>query len=161
VPIASSAGELTPLSIDSGRILVDEGGGTLAVLDREGATVATIAAPAYSEAKLQGADLVVHVGEVVEDFDAASGTLRHAWPANADARLDDVQAGVAVLVADGRVELLRLTDGRMRTISVPGTGPVHAQLEAPGLFYSFSVASGVYRGRVLFVPFAELFPSSR
>lgn len=41
VQIASSAGTLTPLSVDEGRILVDHEDGTLELLDSEGAALRT------------------------------------------------------------------------------------------------------------------------
>lgn len=156
VEIASSSGELTPLAADSDRILVDEGSGMLAVLDAEGSSHTTVFAPGHAEARLQGPDLVVHQGLRVTDYDTETGMELHTWPVPADAMLEDVQGGVAVYITAMSVHLLRLADGRDAAIDPPGHGPLHAALEAPGLFYSYAVDDGELSGRVAFVPSAAL-----
>jgi hypothetical protein len=52
-----------------------------------------------------------------------------------------------VLIRDNRVMLLRLQDGRSRTLT-PGRGPVLAELKPAGLYYSYRVGEG---GRLVFV----------
>lgn len=52
------------------------------------------------------------------------------------ARLEDVQSGIAVYVVRRAVRLLRLSDGSDAVIRRAASGRVHAQLEAPGLFWS-------------------------
>jgi hypothetical protein len=69
-------------------------------------------------------------------------------------RLADYQDGLAVYVVGHAVHLLRLSDRLDSAIRVPGVGPVHAQLEPSGLFYSYSPVAS--RGRVVFVPLARL-----
>ena len=59
-------------------------------------------------------------------------------------------------IAGRTVHLLRLSDRRDATIRAPGVGPVHAQLEPSGLFYSYSPAASPGRGRVALVPLASL-----
>jgi hypothetical protein len=79
-------------------------------------------------------------------------------------RLADYQDGIAVYVAGRTVHLLRLSDRRDATIRAPGVGPVHAQLEPSGLFYSYSPAGSPGRSRVALVPLASLlagFPKGR
>ena len=71
-------------------------------------------------------------------------------------RLADYQDGIAVYVAGRTVHLMRLSDRRDVTIRVPGVGPVHAQLEPSGLFYSYSPAGSLGRGRIAFVPLADV-----
>jgi hypothetical protein len=71
-------------------------------------------------------------------------------------RLEDFQSGIAVYVAGRDVHLLRLSDKRDVRIRAPGIGPVHAQLEAPGLFYSYRPAASPGRGRVTFMPMAAV-----
>jgi hypothetical protein len=156
VQIASSSSELTPLAVDTGHILVDEGSGTLAILDASGADLLRVAAPGFAEARLQGSDLVVHAGATLDDYDSASGALLHAWLLPANATLEDVQDGVAVYVTSAQIHLLRLSDGRDAAITPPGAGPLHAQLEPAGLFYSYSVLDSDRPGRVAFVPSANL-----
>jgi len=156
VQIASSSGELTPLAVDDGRILVNEGSGTLAILDANGAEHLKVAVPGFMEATLQGRDLVVHTGETLADYDAMTGVLVHAWHVSADATLQDVQDGLAVYVTSSEVHLLRLDDGHDSTIRPPGSGPLHAQLDSAGLFYSYTADDAAHPGRVIFVPFAQL-----
>lgn len=155
VQIASSQTGLTPLDVDNGRILVDEGSGELAVVSTSGATLATVSAPGFSEARLQGADLVARIGGTIVDYDAATGLLVHTWPAPPSCVLEDVQGGIAVCVSGTAVHLLRLADGRDASIVPPGAAPFHAQLQPAGLFYSYTV-SGRRPGRVAFVPSSAL-----
>jgi hypothetical protein len=56
-----------------------------------------------------------------------------------------VQSGIAVYVLKKAVHLLRLSDGRDVVLLRAARGPVHGQLEAPGLFWS-------HASRVEFVP---------
>jgi hypothetical protein len=71
-------------------------------------------------------------------------------------RLEDFQSGIAVYVVGRDVHLLRLADKRDVRIRAPGLGPVHAQLEASGLFYSYRHAASPRRGRVAFMPMAAV-----
>jgi hypothetical protein len=71
-------------------------------------------------------------------------------------RLEDFQSGIAVYVVGRDVHLLRLSDKRDVRIRAPGLGPVHAQLEPSGLFYSYRPAASPGRGRVAFVPMAAV-----
>ena len=71
-------------------------------------------------------------------------------------RLEDFQSGIAVYVVGRDVHLLRLSDKRDVRIRAPGLGPVHAQLEPPGLFYSYRPAASPGRGQVAFLPMAAL-----
>jgi hypothetical protein len=160
VQIASSSGDLTPLAVDSGRVLVREGSDTLVILDAAGAELSRLTVPDFTEASLQGSDVVVHSGGDLDDYDAATGALLHAWPVPADAHLEDVQVGVAAYVTGSAVHLLRLSHGRYSVVTAPGTGPIHAQLEPQGLFYSYSVADSERPGRLAFVPSAAL-PSTK
>lgn len=149
--IATSTAGLTPLAVDSDRILVEVDADELALLDAAGATLLTVSAPGHGAAQLQGRDLVVQSGLTLADYDAGNGALLHEWPLPADARLEDVQDGTAVYVTATDVHLLRLADGRDVAIHPPGHGALHAQLEPAGLFYSYAVDDGVLPGRVAFV----------
>jgi len=71
-------------------------------------------------------------------------------------RLEDFQSGIAVYVVGRDVHLLRLADKRDVRIRAPGLGPVHAQLEPSGLFYSYRPAASPGRGRVAFMPMAAV-----
>ena len=159
VEIAASEKGLTPLSVDAGRILVDRGDGLLEMMAADGSSLRTFQLnPALVRgALLQGRDLVVLTPDSVEITDSDTGQFKQRWPTpSADARLVDVQDGIAVLVAGSDIHLLRLTDGRDTVIRVPGSGPVLAQLEPNGLFYSFTTDDSKYPGRVMFVPENQL-----
>jgi dipeptidyl aminopeptidase/acylaminoacyl peptidase len=159
VEIASSTGALTPLSVDAGRILVDHEDGTLEILDSDGRSFRSfqLNASLVRGARLQGRDLVVLTPDAVEVTDAQTGAFLRRWPSpSPDARLMDVQDGIAVLVVAAKVHLLNVWTGVAREIEAPGPGPVNAQLEPSGLFYSYRVDDAKYPGRVAFVPFDDL-----
>jgi hypothetical protein len=64
-------------------------------------------------------------------------------------RLADLHGDLAVYVLGRELHVLRVTDGTDVVVRRPATGPVHAQLEAPGLSYSAG-------SRVFFIPRREL-----
>jgi hypothetical protein len=152
VQIATSAAELTPLGVDDGRILVNEGGGILAILDRNGTTLLTVTVPDATEASLGGPDLVVHRGAELDVYDATNGALLHSWPLPAGtATLEGVEGGLALYVASDVAHLLRLTDGN--DVGLPALGrDLHARLTPAGVFESYSVTDPRYPGRVALVP---------
>jgi hypothetical protein len=158
--IATSAGPLTPLSVDAGRILVDHEDGTLELLGSDGSSLQTfhVYLGDFLGARVQGRDVVVLKHASIADYDASSGTLLHEWSLPAGQRhLEDVQDGIAVYVSGTDIHLLRFSDGRDSVIHVPGNSwTVHAQLEASGLFYSYGVDDPDYPGRIAFVPFDQL-----
>jgi hypothetical protein len=159
IQVAASPGALTPLSVDAGRILVDRENGTLELMTPQGTILRTfhLNAAIVRGARLQGRELVVLTTASVEVTDVETGAFLRRWPLPLQqARLEDVQDGVAVLVAEKRISLLRLSDGRGAEIDVPGSGPVLAQLEPAGLFYSYRADDARYPGRVAFIPFDGL-----
>lgn len=115
--------------------------------------------------KISGSQVaVLRVGQI-DVYTRSRDTMR-SWPvptarsygddycgvvrcALAALRLADLQGDLAVYI-DGRdVHVLRVSDGTDVVIRRPAVGPVHAQLESTGLFYS--------AGRnVFFIPRAEL-----
>jgi hypothetical protein len=116
-------------------------------------------------AKISGSQVVVlRVGQI-DVYTSSRDTMR-SWPvpaarsygddycgvvrcALAALRLADLQGDLAVYI-DGRdVHVLRVSDGTDVVVRRPAVGPVHAQLESSGLFYS--------AGRnVFFIPRSEL-----
>jgi hypothetical protein len=64
-------------------------------------------------------------------------------------RLADLHGELAVYVLGRELHVLRVTDGTDVIVRRPTSGPVHAQLEAPGLSYSAG-------RRVFFIPRREL-----
>jgi Tol biopolymer transport system component len=71
----------------------------------------------------------------------------------------ETRRGVSILVSGGVVRLRRLADGAERTISAPAR-IFDAELEDDGLFYAFNRSRGSFRGRIVFVPFDELFSAA-
>ena len=161
VQVGSSTGALTPLSVDAGRILVDHEDGTMDIRTADGSVVRsfTFDAEQVKGARLQGNDLVVQTPTALEITDASTGDFLRRWPLPAaDVTLADLRDGIAVLVAGTDIHLLRLSDGHDTLIHTPGTGPVLAQLEPAGLYYSYTTNDTKYPGRVVFVPHSQLGP---
>ena len=159
IRIATSPTALTPISVDGGRILVDHEDGTFELLRRDGTLIRTfrLNAAVVRGVRLQGRDLVVLTTSAIEVTDAETGTFLGRWPLPAaDARLEDVQDGVAVFVAGSEITLLRLRDGTSSVIEAPSSRNVLAQLEPSGLFYSYRVDDAQYPGRVAFIRIEEL-----
>jgi hypothetical protein len=159
VQIASSAGALTPLSVDGGRILVDHEDGTMGILASDGSVLRsfTFDEASVRGARLQGNVLVVQTSASLEVTDATTGVFQRRWPLpTPNAALTDLQSGIAVLVAGTDIHLLRLSDGADAVIHTSGTGPVLAQLKPSGLFYSYTADDPKYPGRVVFVAYDRL-----
>ena len=158
VQIGSSPGALAPLAVDAGRILVDHQDGTLKLLGSDGSSLGIVRYEPGNlrGAKLQGRDVVVLTQGTIEHYDAGTGERLHEWPlAAGDARLEDVQSGIAVYVSGDYVYLVRLSDGATVALPSRGAKPL-AQLEEPGLFYAYRTEDASYPGRVAFIPFDEL-----
>lgn len=159
VQIAAGTGALTPLSVDAGRILVDHEDGTMEIRTADGTVLRsfTFDEASVRAARLQGNDLVVQTPTSIEVTDATTGLFQRRWPLpTPDATLTDLQNGVVVLVAGTDIHLLRVSDGADSVIHTPGGGPVLAELEPSGLFYSYTADDSKYPGRVVFVPFDRL-----
>ena len=104
-------------------------------------------------ARLDGGRLVVWRFGVLQVYDVATGVLELSRPMPAGYRLADVDGGIAVLLGTNTIMLLRLDDGHSLTVT-PGQEPTLADLEPPGLYYSYATGDG--GGRVVFLPRAEL-----
>lgn len=135
--ILGGATARTVTSVSDGLIAIRGGLGVLTVVRSDGSVVHRFGIGAQT-AKLDGArTVVIRTGTKLTPWDlstAVDETPRYMK--GSAARLEDVQSGIAVYVLRGEVHLLRLSDGRDVTIRRAVTGPVHAQLEAPGLFWS-------------------------
>jgi Tol biopolymer transport system component len=142
-----------PDSVSGGLIALREPG-AVTVLDEQGKLVREFpfAPDDVGAARLDGGSLVVWRFGRLEVYDVATGAYELSRPVPGGYRLADVDGGIAVLTSADRVELLRLDDGR--SFSLPGGDPTLADLEPAGLYYSYATGDG--RGRVVFVPRAEL-----
>jgi len=127
----------------------------VAVLDGQGKLVRVFpfAAGEVGAARLDGGSLVVARAGVIEVYDAATGAAQLQRPLPSDYELADVDGGIAVLRQKNTIRLLKLSDGRSLTLT-PGRGPVFADLEPPGLYYSYATGDG--RGRLIFLPRTEV-----
>ncbi len=141
-------------SVSAGMIAIREPD-AVAVLDAHGALVRVFpfGRDEVRAGRLDGARLVVARPAVLEVYDVATGKSQLQRPLPAGYRLTDVDGGIAVLRKDDTIMLLRLDDGRSFTLT-PGRGHRFAELEAPGLYYSYATATG--EGRVEFMPRADV-----
>ncbi len=142
-------------------IVVGARKGLLEVLNAGGKLVRTldVRVAEVSRVALDGSSLVVQRGRSVDVYDLDSGRLVSTWP-KAKGLLEDAHGGIAVCVSDTAVHLIRLADGRDVVLSTPtkgfGEGPLRAQIEAAGLFYSYTNYKAARPGHVVFVPYRQL-----
>jgi WD40 repeat protein len=144
-----------PVDSVSGRLVAVREPDGVAVLDERGALVRflTFEPADVTAALLDGGCLVVARASTLEVYDAATGARRTSRSLPEGYRLVDVDGGIAVLIHADTIELLQLDDGRSTTLT-PGRGPVFADLEPSGLYYSCADGTG---GRVVFLPRPRLF----
>jgi hypothetical protein len=176
-PVISAAGSLRLLAVGAG-LVVMRSGDEVAVRGLDGTVAYTGTFAGLRAARIDARVLLVLTRTGTQSslwtVDLSSGQRSGPWilPAArstgddpcgdpsgcrlAALRLEDYQNGIAVYVVGHVVHLLRLAEKRDASIRVPGVGPVHAQLEPSGLFYSYSPAGSRGRGRVAFVPVGRL-----
>jgi hypothetical protein len=128
---------------------------SLAVLDRTGSQRLSLPVDAAA-AELAGNELVAAVGGSLNDYDAVTGVLRHSWPVanETPARdclfwagpecvgfvyaepphyvLQDAARGLAAYTLDGRLHVLRLSDGKDSVVGFAG----EARFMDSGLAYA-------------------------
>jgi Tol biopolymer transport system component len=145
-------------SVSAQRIAIREEN-AVAVVDEHGALlrVFSFAPGDVRAARLDGDRLVVARPSSLDVYDVVSGQALVQRPLPAGSALLDADGGVAVMRREQTIMLLRLDDGRSATIS-PGADPLNADLEPPGLYYSYTTKDG--GGRVVFVARSELFGAS-
>ena len=102
---------------------------------------------------LDGDRLVVARSGQVEAYNLRNGALELQRPLPPGYFLADVSRGIVLLQHKGTLLLLKLENGRTYTLQ-PGRGHVSAELEAPGLYYSYATPQG--GGQLVFVPRSEL-----
>lgn len=168
--VVSGADAFAVVDVDAGRIAVLRDDGRLVILDRLGNRLSAFPLgkkgmqPEQSidrwPVRLAGRLIVALRGTTIEVRDAASGALRHRWVAvrsEAPITLEDARGSFAVYKAGIALHVLRLSDGADRLIEIPDAeGPVHAELERGGLYYSYNTPVGAKHGRIAFVPLHEL-----
>ena len=137
-------------SVSSGLIAL---GG--AVLDARGDLVRLFpfAPEEVSAARLDGGRLVLQRSGMLEAYDVTFGFRELSRPLPQGSQVEDVDGGIAVLEVPRGTMLLRLNEGRSFTVA-PGKAPRAADLEPPGLYYSYATHDG--QGRVTFMPRPEV-----
>jgi len=160
--IRSGEDAFEAVAVDSGRVaLQGVRDGSVIVVDSHGhrLTSGAITGSTSSGTAMQGTQVVTLHGTTMQVWDASSGHLNGSvtLPAGAGAPLlRDVQNGLAVYLRGRAVHVVRLADSKQAAFVVPGRRAVDAQIEAPGLFYAYNATGGSSRGRVVFVPWADL-----
>ncbi|MEP6909403.1 MAG: hypothetical protein ABI896_03095 [Actinomycetota bacterium] len=128
----------------------------VAVLDAQGTLLRTFpfTPEDVSVARIDRGHLVVARLVLLEEYDVATGTLELSRPLPARYTLGDFDQseGIVLMRRPKTIMLLRLADGASLTLR-PGHGPVLADLNARGLYYSYAVGRG---GRLVFIPRSKL-----
>ena len=183
-PVASAVAPAV-VAVDANRIAAQNADGSVVIYSASGAALQSIPIPSgkFSGFALQGSQLVTIRNGRLELYDVSSGKLVKTTRLPAGALLRGLQKGLAAYVTGPemkysnpafdtyvyrKVHVLRLSDGKGVTYSAPAvngknlihlmpeTSSVDAQIEASGLFYSYTLVRGRSPGRVVFVPFAEV-----
>jgi Tol biopolymer transport system component len=159
VPLPINATGL--LDTDAGRIVVQTGKTSLAVISSDGAILARIPVPANAGVRLGGSLLGVATRTTLSVYDAGTGALAYQLPlagASGVPRLLTIGAGYAVYTSGIELHLLRLDDGNDRIVDLPGQDgqAPQALLTTEGLFVAYVRGYDPQPGRILFVPAANL-----
>jgi len=147
--------QAAPVDAASGALIAVKRLGTVTVLNDQGTIVRSFPfSPAdVSAARLDGGHLVVARSYTLESYDVATGTLERSQPLPAGYQLAEVDGGIAVLRRAQSIIVLRLDNGASLRLA-PGQPPMFADLETPGLYYSYATGDG--GGRVVFLSRADL-----
>lgn len=146
-----SGADAAPVDSVSGKLIAIREPDAVAVLDAQGklVNVFPFGLKEVRAARLDGGRLVVSRSGSLEVYNVATGVGELQRPLPAGYALTDVDGGIAVLQRARTIMLLRLDDGRLVKIT-PRRGPVLAELEPTGLYYSYTTADG--GGRLVLVP---------
>ena len=138
-----------------GGLIAEYRGANIAVLDDRCSLVRLLrfGANGVDTALLDRRRLVVTRSSRLDVYDVASGARVLTGSLPAGYRLADIHGGIAVLRRGRHVLVLRLSDGHSFLLW-PARGPVQAEIEAPGLYYSYATPDG--RGSLELIPYAEL-----
>jgi Tol biopolymer transport system component len=153
--IRSEPAGLTAMATDGQRVAALRSDGRLEILGANGRLLASLAIPGpVRGASLSRRHLVVLTNTQLLAYTIGTRKIERRWSlarTSAERKLAGV-AGELVAYTEGRtIRLLRLTDGRRRTLQVEGVGQVRAALTSAGLFYAYAVKGSDHPGRVAFV----------
>jgi hypothetical protein len=146
------------LDASTTRVVIRAATGAVSVLDTKGAAKAVLAF-GKSEAlaaRLAGSRLVVHVAKALRLVEPSSGAIVRTFAVPAGAALAGATPTLAAYVSADVVHVVRLSDGRDRTVG-SAKGLIVARLTSAGLAYAWNVPGGGAKpGRVAWVTAAEL-----
>jgi hypothetical protein len=153
-----------PLTAAGGGRMALESEGTITILGRSGARVATIPASPGDPTRaiaLSSTRLAVTRTFALDLYNPVNGAKLKSIPLGPSAALalTGVNARVALLRGPRRLVLVRLSDGRPIALPLPAgraSTIVDARLTTAGLFYAYNTARGSARGRIVFEPTARL-----
>jgi hypothetical protein len=148
------------LAVGGGRMALQVGENVV-VLNPNGRRVATVPAPGLEGVALARTELGVAGRTSLGVYAPANGHLRKtiALGGNAALQLAGITSRLALLRGPHSLVLVRLGDGEL--ISFPLASKVakrlvDAKLTAAGLFYTYNVAKGKAKGRIVFEPTSRL-----
>ena len=167
--IATNNGLLGPVSSHSGRFALLYDNGVVRVVDRTGANVRLFPALAgiTRAADLWRKHLIVLINANVVDLSIQTGAQLHmrsvpAGPSGGQCfrlpcltptlRLEDAARGLVAYTYQGKVRVLRLSDGRDRVVASGTT----ARFVSSGLVYAYEAGGGTYPAGLRWVTNARL-----
>jgi hypothetical protein len=159
VPIMRGSESLFAADVDGGRILLRNPPRDVEVVSATGSILARYRfARPVGAVRLDGESLAARLPGSIVVRDLSTGALLRSWKVPGQARLEDISGGLVVYLVGRQIHLRRIGNGRDRVVPLPAGArePVLAQLEAPGLVYSWAArvdSDGVVtESRVAFAP---------
>src|SRR6266536_4254669 len=139
------AGE--PSAVDGRRIVVERDDGRVQLLSPDGRTLGVFRprgrVPAHSDyeqppatVELEGRDLVVLRGGLLQLYDTRSLRPRRRWRVRRGAALAGVARGLVAYAVGDAIHILRLHDGAQAVVRARGVDLAGARLTRAGLFYA-------------------------
>ena len=150
------------LAVDSGRIATEDANGNITLREADAVAIwhRSFKQKLIRGLALDASRLTVMTTRALVTYDVTSGRRLTTWPLPKDSAkhraLLDMSEGIAVYRDGKTLHSLRVSDGRDIIVASPSHGPVYAQIESSGLFYSFTVPGAERPGRVAFVAFEDL-----
>jgi Tol biopolymer transport system component len=140
------------VDVNGGRVALLADTGALAIVDSSGTTLRKLqfARHEVRGVRLDAGRVVVLRGRRLESYSITTAERTASAP-KPHGTFADAAHGIALFTAGRRIDVLRIADRRSWTLTTAG-GPVNAQLEPAGLFYSYTTR-GRWPGHVRFIPF--------
>ena len=136
-----------PSAVDGRRIVVERDDGSVQLLGPNGRTLGIVRprgrVPAHSDDEqppatvaLEGRDLVVLRGGLLQLYDTRSLRSRRRWRVRRGAALAGVARGLVAYAVGAAIHILRLHDGAQAVVRARGGDLAGARLTRGGLFYA-------------------------